>query len=150
MYAPLLWVHSWNRWALLAATIYFLIRCLSSLKKPWAEDQENFLRIYNILFLMQFALGLMLFLGSSPLVKSAIANPSLVFEDPVYSFWILRHGPTMIFALGIFHMGRAIARKHGNHQRVFAIVFAVVLLLIISAIPWSGLSYERPLFRWIF
>lgn len=151
MYEPLLIAHSWTRWMVLGGLVYFFIKSIYSIvrKKAWTGADNYFIWAFEQAFGYQVLFGLVLWLGSSPFLKMAIRNPDLVFEDSTVSFWSLRHPLTMLVSIVVFQIGKVRARRAPmeNKFRIFAVTFAVVLILVCSAIPWSWLSYGRPWLR---
>jgi hypothetical protein len=152
MFDSVLFVHSWFRWILFFGIIYFLVRSLYGwlAKKPWTDTDAKFVWAFDQIFGYQILFGLVLWLVGSPLTKAMFADPSIVMHNKVISFFSFRHGVTMILALGVLHMGKAKAKKSSEDKRfkIFAIIFGVIFILVMSAIPWPGLAYGRDLFRW--
>ena len=149
MYEPFLLIHSWTRWAVILVALYLLIRFAYGWmrKSEWRESLDQFAWAFSQLLTLQVLFGLMLFLGTSPLVKVGLSNPSLIMTDPVIGFWTVRHPITMITALGAFHVGKSIARRSPTELRFkrYALALAIALALIATAIPWPWLPFGRPL-----
>lgn len=152
MFDSILFVHSWLRWVLLLGMIYFLGRSLYGwiTKKSWTDADTKFIWAFDQIFGYQILFGLFIWAVGSPLTKAMFADPSIVMQNKVISFFALRHGVTMILALGVLHMGKAKARKSPEAARfkTFAIIFAIIFIFVLSAIPWPGTVYGRDLFRW--
>lgn len=152
MYESLLFIHSWTRWVVFIGLIYFLIKATSGwlMKTPWKASDGHFIWAFDQVFGYQVLFGLTLWLGLSPYTKTVFKDFNLLWENPVLFFWTLRHGLTMILALGVFHMGKGKAKRASDNKKykIFAFTFAGSLLLVISAIPWPWLSYGRALIRW--
>jgi hypothetical protein len=154
MYGPMLLIHSWTRWIVVISSFYCLIRCFVGWlrKQEWGSTENYFIWAFNQILGYQILFGLMLYIGASPFVKMAISDPALIQSNPVVNFWVARHGPTMLLTLGVFHVGRAQATKApaNARYRIYAITFTVLMVMFLSAIPWVGLVYGRPWFRWVF
>ena len=154
MYQPLLFIHSWFRWILFIAIIYFFIRSAKAWRTQhnWTGQDNYFIWAFNQIFGYQLGFGLTLWTGLSPMTKTGFKNPSLIFDNGVISFWVLRHAITMILAFGVFHIGRAKSKKAPPNDcfKIYTITFGIILTLVASAIPWPWLSYGRSLFRWWF
>lgn len=152
MYEPFLLLHSWTRWAVLLALIYLLARSalLWRLQKPWTSKDSELLWVFDQIFGYQVLFGFALWLAGSPLVKAAFKEAGLIFDNSLVFFWALRHPLTMLVAFGVFHMGKARAKRSSPEKaaRLYFLTLLGVTLLILSAIPWPGLFYGRPLFRW--
>jgi hypothetical protein len=153
MYEPLLLIHSWTRWAVFFGALYFLGRSFTGWwkKTPWTPQDGNFIWAFNQAFTYQIGFGIVLWLGLSPITKAGFKSPWLLLENGAISFWALRHPLTMVLALGVFHIGKARSKKVLPEERfrLFAITFAIVFIMISSAIPWPWLSYGRAFFRWL-
>ncbi len=153
MYDSLLFIHSWFRWAVYLAVIYFLIRSIIGWQKksPWTVQDNHFVWAFTQVFAYQIGFGLTLWIGLSPLTKIAIKDPALLWEEGLISFWVLRHPATMVLALGVYFIGKSRSEKAlSNRFKAYAITFTVIFLMITSAIPWPWLAYGRALFRWFF
>lgn len=154
MYAPLLFIHSWTRWIVVVSGIYFLARCYGGWisRKTWRPSDNHFIWAFNQILGYQILFGLTLYLGASPWVKIALSNPSSVFTNPNISFWVARHAPSMLLSFGVFHLGRVRANRSlpEGRYRIYAITFTFLMAIIFSAVPWKGLVYGRPWFRWYF
>jgi hypothetical protein len=142
------------RWIVAFAILFYFGRAMVGVlnrARP-TELDTNFLWAFNQIFGYQILFGLTLWLAASPFVKVGLKNPGEMLSDPAISFWTLRHPLTMIFALGIFHMGKAFVRKRGtpeNYFKYYSAIFFLILVTVASAIPWPGLVYGRDWFRWI-
>lgn len=119
-------VHSWTRWlvllALVAGIVFGLVRYLS--KTEW--DPRLF-QLAVMVVDIQVAIGIVIW----------------IFDDgwsETFFFKVL-HPVFMLLALGIAHMGFAVAKKR-NEVRSWLIVagsFLASLVLIMGAIPWDRL-----------
>lgn len=151
MYETLLFLHSGLRWLVLLAAFFIFARCLYGVRRRQviSARDERALWVFNQVIQLQFLLGATLWGAASPFVRAAFADKKLLLESEIMSFWVLRHPITMILALGIFHVGRARARRRepAAQFRVYAITLGVFLGAIASAIPWPFLAVGRPLFR---
>ncbi|CAN5465698.1 hypothetical protein BH10BDE1_BH10BDE1_35890 [soil metagenome] len=153
MYEPLLFIHSWFRWLALLSTVYYFGACIvaSIRRAEWGASDNHFHWAYNQLIGYQIGFGVALWLAASPFVKAGLSNINDMYADPVLFFWTVRHPLTMLAVYAIYHIGRAFAKKvnTGSKHKVFAVTFAVILILMASAIPWSWLDFGRPNFRWL-
>lgn len=154
MYEPLLFIHSWTRWILVVAALYFLIRSLWSLatKKPWKNFDTQFIWSLDQVFGYQLLFGITLWLAMSPYVKMAWANLDQLSQNPVVSFWFWHHPVTMLLAYGAFKFSHAKAKRSENAKKFkyYAAGLFTSLVLIFSAIPWPWTQWGRSLFRWWF
>lgn len=115
-------------------------------------SDNHFIWAFNQILGYQILFGLTLYLGASPLVKSVLLNPASALTDPYVTFWVVRHGSSMLLSFGVFHIGRVMANKSlpEGRYRIYAVTFTVLMALIFSAVPWKWLTYGRPWFRWYF
>lgn len=152
MYGPLLLIHSWTRWIVLIAAIYFLFKSAYGWlsKKPVSPADNKFLWAFDQVLNYQVLFGLAIYIAASPMVRAAIAAPSEILSNPVIQFWTLRHPITMLAVIAVFQIGkgRGVRAESSKRYQIYCLTFAAVLLLIVSAIPWEGLTYGRPFFRW--
>lgn len=152
MYEPFLFIHSWTRWVVLFTALYGVFefcRC-ALLKRPWKERHDHFLWSFTQLFGFQIGFGLALYVGVSPMVKTALYNIKGIFDSPVLSYWGVFHGSSMIIAFIIFLIGKHYAMKAGSSRGRFTgvgVSLLLSLLVILAAIPWPHLVYGRNFFR---
>ncbi len=154
MYEPLLFIHSWLRWIVLLAMCYFFVRSLYgwAKKHTWKPADSHFMWAFNQMFAYQVAFGIGIWMALSPFTKAAFKDTALILESPVIFFWTVRHGLTMILAIGFFQAAHAKTRRAPESVRFrnYAFVFGILLLIVASAIPWPGLPHGRNLLRWMF
>lgn len=152
MYEIFLVIHSWTRWLVFLGLLYVLARSLVLWvsNSQWTEKDDIFFWSAEQAFGYQVLIGLSLWAGASPITRAAFSEPSLIGSDAAVRFWTVEHGLTMIVALGVLHMGKAIARRKSESQKasVFAMTLVTTFLLMVSAIPWPWLSYGRDFIRW--
>lgn len=151
MYGPLLLVHSWIRWVLVLAALYFWLRCLIGWKKAysWTEKDQGFLFVLHQVFLYQLAFGLTLWFGTSPLIRAAIHEPSLILKSPLLFYWTCLHPLGMLSGFVVFEVGRRKALKSEARMRfrLLALGLSASLLVVLLTIPWPWFEYGRPLLR---
>ena len=119
-------VHSWTRWlvllALVAGIVFGLVRYLS--KTEW---DPSFFQLAVMVVDIQVAIGIVIWIFDNGWSETF--------------FFKVLHPVFMLLALGIAHMGFAIAKKR-NQARSWLIVagsFLASLVLIMGAIPWDRL-----------
>jgi len=119
-------VHSWTRWlvllGLVAGIVFGLVRYLS--KTEW---NPSFFQLAVMVVDIQVAIGIVIWIFDNGWSETF--------------FFKVLHPVFMLLALGIAHMGFAIAKKR-NEVRSWLIVagsFLVSLVLIMGAIPWDRL-----------
>jgi putative effector of murein hydrolase len=75
---------------------------------------------------------------------------SQIRQERLLRFFVLEHPLQMFIAIGIAHIALTTARRIQHERRRYgwtAILLALAMLLILTAIPWPGFYYGRPLLR---
>lgn len=151
MFEAVLFLHSWFRWVVLISIFSLGLKFIKSWIKneKWAPADNSYINGFSQIYYTQLAIGLTLYFGLSPIPKAIISNPDLT-KDPYFFFFGIRHALSMILGVGVFHMGKGIAKKKPVEfrYRILSITMIVTLLVVVSAIPWPKLLYGRDLFRW--
>lgn len=141
MYSLLLIVHSWVRWAVVAAGIVAVARGGSS-------DQSAG-KWYTVLLDVQLLIGLLLYFGFSPITGAALENFGAAMRVPQLRYFAVEHVFGMLVAIALAHVGRARVRKAAPERRArtAAIFYGLSLVALLASIPWPGMPAGRPLFR---
>ncbi len=150
MYAPLLFIHSLLRWALLAAGLNASVRAARGAAKGAAFEKGD--RIAGLLFLifsdLQLLFGLGLYFGVGIYSKTALLDMKHAMKDRVLRFWGVEHLTLMLLAITAVHLGRALSKRAPTdamkHRRARNYYLAA-LVLMLAGIPWPGLPYGRSL-----
>ncbi len=151
MYGAVLTIHSWIRWLALllgaAATINaFRDRAQPSARPPGAGWDTMFQLTLDV----QLLFGLLLYFGLSPFTRDALNDLANSMHVPALRFWAIEHIVFMFTAVGLVRAGRVMAlnAKTPQSRRTRRLTCFVLAMVILAAgIPWPGLSYGRPLFR---
>lgn len=141
LYAPLLIVHSWLRWAVLLVGGAALVR--GGRKSPLALAWLGLLDL-------QLVIGIALYGWLSPMTSVAFADFRGAMKDPVLRFWAVEHAFAMLLAVIVAHVGRIISKRTDDDARaarIMRVTIALSLLCIVAGVPWSIMKYGRPLFR---
>jgi len=151
MYVALVILHSWLRWLVLLAAVNAVARAIGGVSgsRRWAPADEQASRWLIILFDVQFLIGLILYIGLSPLTQMAFNDFGAAMRQPDLRFWAVEHLAGMLVASALLHVGRARARKgvETTRHRTTLIFFGLALLVVLAVIPWPGTPAGRPLFR---
>ena len=141
MYGVLLLVHSWLRWAVLAAGIAAVARGGARGDAPG--------KWFTILLDVQVLLGLLLYFVS-PLTRAALGDFGGAMKVSQVRFFAVEHVFGMVIGVALAHIGRKRVQRAEPHRRarVAVIFYGLALLAILVSIPWPGLPAGRPLFRW--
>ena len=141
MYELVLLVHSWLRWAVLAAGLAaaFGGRSRDDTGGKW----------FVILLDLQIVLGLLLYFVLSPFTKAAMANFGEAMGNSQLRFFAVEHVFGMLIGTALAHVGRkkvknAVIERRGRLALIF---YGLALLAILVSIPWPGMPAGRPLFR---
>ena len=146
MYPSLLFLHSWLRWLALAAVLVVFFRALRGgiAGAPWTGSDSMWIKGAAHVMTTQAVIGVLLY-AVSPYIRGLLDNMTTTMQDRTTRLFAVEHGVVMLIALGVVHVGSALARKgatdKAKHARA-AIFFGVAILLLGYAIPWM-----RPLFR---
>jgi len=151
MYTLVLLVHSWLRWAALAAGVAAIGTSFSDRDGAKAGGSaERWGLIFMIVLDLQMLLGLLLYLVLSPFTAEAMRDFGAAMRTPALRFFAVEHLALMFGAVIATHVGRVLARKAATPEsrrtrRLICFGLAVVMMLL--AIPWPGMAGGRPLFR---
>jgi hypothetical protein len=150
-YPPVLIIHSWLRWATLLLAIAATVNAFrtdSDLSRPMPG------RYWDTLFMMaldfQVLFGLLLYFGLSPFIMEASKDLGHAVQNPGLRFWVIDHIAWMAGATVLVRVGRVLALNATSPQRRRkwrALFFTLTTITILAGIPWPGLTWGRPLFR---
>ena len=150
-YAPVLIIHSWLRWATLLLAIAATVNAFrtdSDLSRPMPGRQWDTLFMMALDFQVLF--GLLLYFGLSPFTMEASKHIGSVLQQSDLRFWSIDHIAWMGGATVLVRVGRVLALNattSGARRKWRAMFFTLTTVTILAGIPWPGLSYGRPLFR---
>jgi hypothetical protein len=152
MYSTVLLLHSYWRWVVLFVAGATLVHALLGYRSGWAfaGRARGLQRAFVGTLYLQLLLGLLLYVFLSPYTRSAFADLGQVMKNPHYRFWTVEHGPVELLAIVVAHVGKLRVDRAPNDRRRHkrAIIYAAIVLgLMLIAIPWPGLDVGRPLLR---
>ncbi|HVJ26687.1 MAG TPA: hypothetical protein VM493_04060 [Vicinamibacterales bacterium] len=141
MYGIVLIIHSWLRWAVIAAGI-------AAVARGGARDSSTG-RWFTILLDVQMLIGLLLYFVLSPFTKAALGDFGGAMGNSQLRFFAVEHVFGMVIGLALAHIGTAKIRKAPEHRRgrLAMIFYGLALIAILASIPWPGMPAGRPLFR---
>jgi hypothetical protein len=150
VYAIVLFVHSYLRWAVLAAALVVLARTFSGSRaaRSWERADERWHAALVGLVDLQFLLGVTLYAFLSPITAAFFASPGRM-KDSVLRFFGVEHITVMVLALALFHVGRSRSKKapaERRHQVVWRWTLGA-LILTLAGIPWPFFPAGRPVLR---
>jgi hypothetical protein len=149
LYTLFVTVHSVLRWVVLIAGLAAAGMALAGWlgKRPWTRLDDRLGLIYTISMDLQLLVGLILYIFLSPLTQAAFQNLGGAMRDTVLRFFAIEHIFTMVIAVVLAHVGRAMSRRAAEakkHQRA-ALWYTVSVLALLAGIPWPFMSAGRPL-----
>lgn len=154
MYTFLLLLHSWLRWALIIVAVGATARALIGWRgqRPWTARDDQLGLALTIVMDLQIFVGLLLYLGFSPLTQAAFQDFGAAMGNAALRFWAVEHIFGMVIALGLTHIGRARSRRATEavaRHRQAAIFFGLALIVLLATIPWpfTAVGAGRPWLR---
>jgi hypothetical protein len=146
MYSSVLLLHSWVRWVALVAGVGATIAAFSEApgrgsgrSAPWGLALVTALDV-------QLLLGLLLYFVVSPNMAVIREHFGEAMKTASLRFWAVEHVTLMLAAVVLAHVGRVLMRKTPKRTAV-AILFAAATVAMFAGMPWPGMAYGRPLFR---
>ena len=141
MYTLVLIIHSWLRWAVLAAGI-------AAVARGGARESSTG-RWFTILLDVQMLIGLLLYFVLSPFTTAALGDFGGAMKTPQLRFFAVEHVFGMVIAIALAHVGTAKIKKAPAERRgkLAMIFYGLALIAILASIPWPGMPAGRPLFR---
>ncbi len=151
MYGFVLTVHSWLRWAVVAAGLWMILRAVMPAPGPrtWTPADDRSTRLFVMALDIQMLLGLLLYVFLSPFTRQAMSDMGAAMKIPGLRYFAVEHLLGMLIATTLAHIGAARIRRAApdRRHRIAAIFFILALVAILASIPWPGLPAGRPLFR---
>lgn len=142
--------HSLNRWVVLGLLLLATVQGTRGWigARAWHSGDDRTGRLLTAAMDFQLLLGLVLYVRLSPYTRAGWADLAATMNDRVLQFWTVEHGPTMLVAVALVHIGRIRVRRaeiaHARHRRA-ATWFGATTVLVLAAIPWPFLPYGRGL-----
>ena len=141
MYEALLVLHSMLRWVLLILGLVVLVLAWRGWlgEQTWEPSNQKLHVAYIATFHTQVVLGLLLYVGISPIMKPIFADMGAAMKNATLRFWAVEHITTMLLAAIITHVGHVLAKKAQRDTQKFkraAIGFGLGFVLLLAGIPW--------------
>jgi hypothetical protein len=146
MYNILVFLHSYNRYLLMAALVFVLYRAYSGWfgRKPY-EKIDNAASAALLGFThLQLLLGLILYAGVSPRTQAAFENFGLAMKDSWLRYFAVEHLTVMLLAVVMIQLGRTLSKKAviaEQKHRKLAVYTTIGLLLILMSLVPKGLLF---------
>jgi hypothetical protein len=152
MYEILLILHSWLRWAVLGLGIYALYNNYTGwqAERRFTEGDKRINTFFIASLHLQLVLGLILYVGVSPMMASILADMKGSMKVRESRFWAVEHLTGMVLGIVIAQIGSIKSKKQKSDTSKFRTAFTwflVGLLLVLLMIPFGIWNADRPLFR---
>lgn len=147
----LLVLHGLLRWVVVGAGLFALARTIEGARagRTWQAGDTKVVRAFTIAFDTEVLLGLVLWLGVSPLGVRMFGQAG-VMKQASLRFFMVEHVLGMLVAVALMHVLTARARRLGDAPERYkktAIGIAAGFAVLFLSIPWPFMAYGRPLLR---
>jgi hypothetical protein len=152
MYEIALYLHSWNRWLVLLAGVWVIVRSFGGWHSgnPYQKTDNTAAAIFLGALHLQLLLGLLLQFWLSPVTDAVYRDMGAAMKDSAQRFWAVEHMIGMIIAIIIAQVARILSKKAKVPSAKHRIMFwgaLVSLVIIFLNIPWGFIHQYRPMFR---
>ena len=141
MYGLLLDLHSLTRWLVVIFALWALGRALRGWmrKADWTASDRSAGLLFTISMDVQVLLGLILYVGVSPLMQAVWRDMGAAMQSRELRFFFVEHMPLRVVAAVFAHIGNAAGKKEmegpGKHRRA-AIWYALAIVAVLAGMPW--------------
>ncbi len=155
MYNFFLITHSWLRWAVLIMAVYAIYKNYEGLTsgRKWLAADKKVNTLFMSTLHLQLLIGLILYVGFSPLVQTFFADPKASMKVAELRFWGMEHFAGTFIGIIVAQIGSIRAKKQvsdaGKFRTAF-FYFLAAMAIILLMIPFGIWNAERPLFRFGF
>ncbi len=151
-YTIFLTAHSYLRWIVLILALVAVFKALGGWlgNRRWEASDQKIGGFFVGALDLQFMVGVILFAFLSPITEAAFQDFGAAMGNRITRFFTTEHTLLMLVSVVMAHVGRARSRRIEDpvkRHKTVAIFFGLSLILMLAGIPWSFLSYGRPLFR---
>jgi hypothetical protein len=152
IYAIVLFLHSWLRWAVVLTGVALLARAVLATvtHRPWQPLDRRLALGFVSALDSQVLLGLLLYFFLSPITPRSLADFRTFMPISPLRFFAIEHPVGMLVALVAAHVGWARSKRAGADPirwRQILIGTVLALLALLISIPWPWLAAGRPLVR---
>ena len=141
-------LHSYNRYLILAALVFVLIRSYGGWfgRKPF-ERLDNTASVALLgLAHLQLLIGLIMYAFTSSWTQTAFADFGAAMKDPMQRYFAVEHIAGMLIAVGLIQVGRTLSRKAADplrQHKMLAIYtsIATLVIVLILLLPQKGLLF---------
>jgi hypothetical protein len=152
LYTITLFLHSWNRWAVLIAgalVIIFAVKGLTS-GSAYSNISRKSMFYFILTLHLQLVGGLLLYFVASPITTHAFSDFGAAMKDSTARFWAVEHAFLNFIAIVIAQTGSIIVKRKSTDRdkhRLSLIWAGIALFLILLMIPMGIMGVDRPWFR---
>lgn len=154
IYAALLIFHNLTRWLVLGIGLWATVRLWQGHRsgRAWQPADRTWLRMFAWAISIQCIFGLGMYLLPNTFINSALSNVEFgaIMKNSILRFFVLEHPLQMFIAIGISHWCNwYLKRVHPDALRFKrgAWIMTLIMLIILTAIPWPFLYLARPWLR---
>ncbi|MCB0532766.1 MAG: hypothetical protein H6574_21310 [Lewinellaceae bacterium] len=139
-------LHSYNRYLVLAAMVFVLIRSYNGWlnRKPF-EKADNTASVALLgLAHLQALIGLIMYAFTSTWTQTAFANFGAAMKDPMQRYFAVEHISAMLIAVALIQVGRTLSKKASDDvskHRKLAIYTSIALVIIVGTLAQKGLLF---------
>lgn len=139
-------LHSYNRYLVLAAMVFVLIRSYNGWlnRKPF-EKADNTASVALLgLAHLQALIGLIMYAFTSTWTQTAFANFGAAMKDPMQRYFAVEHISAMLIAVALIQVGRTLSKKATDDvskHRKLAIYTSIALVIIVGTLAQKGLLF---------
>ncbi|HND87152.1 MAG TPA: hypothetical protein PK971_02425 [Saprospiraceae bacterium] len=146
MYDLINTLHSYNRYLLLVALLFVLYRSITGWtgRKPYEKLDNTASAALLGLTHLQLLLGLVLYLGLSPVTKSAFEDFGAAMKNSWLRYVAVEHMAAMLIAVVLIQMGRTLSKRAADgveKHRKLAIYTTIATLIIVLTLGMKGLLF---------
>ncbi len=142
MYSILLHSHNGLRLLILPVALITLGYLISGIirKAPWAKTGKILTSIYTGLMDLQVLVGLLLYVGFSPITKAAFSDFGAAMKNSELRFYAVEHISLMLLAVVFAHIAGKMAKKGSSDKSKWmktTLWVALSIVAVLVAIPWN-------------
>lgn len=141
LYQFVLVLHNLLRWFVVLFAVLALLKALQGWlgKKEWSASDKSIGMLFTISMDTQILLGILLYVGLSPLMKLVWSDFSAAMQNNELRFFAVEHLPYMILAAIAAHIGYRAGKadiEAARKQRAASIWYAAAILFLVIGMPW--------------
>ena len=150
MYDIVLTLHSLLRWIVILFGLWAVVTAAAAAsRRSWTPGEARPGLLFMIGLDLQLLLGLVLYVGLSPITSVALQDFGAAMRTGSLRFWAVEHPALMLLAVVLAHVGRSATRYAGSDRAGARarLWFGLALLALLLATPWPFMPNGRPWFR---